>query len=385
MKYLKIVLLFVSFIGYTNAQEQKKWSLKENISLDGYIKYLPSVSFTGADDIFTNNLIHNRINIKAYFGDYLSTKISVRNRLVYGEIVKSTPGYGNLLSLDDGELNLSKLWVDKEAIVMHSIIDRLYLDYARGKWQVRIGRQRINWGINLAWNSNDLFNAYNIIDFDYQEKAGSDALRIQYYGDKSTTELSYRIGADLDHSVIASMVKFNKWKYDFQFIAANYYKDIAIGTGWAGNIKNAGFKGEATYFHDKKSSDDVMSISTSVDYFFKNGLYLNVSMLYASNGETTFNPSLLGFTSSTLSAKNLMPSKVSNLLQLSYTFNPRINGSVTSIYGYGMNLLFVMPSIDYSISDDWSLNLTGQIFYADISDNFENINNSIFLRLMYSY
>ena len=77
-------------------------------------------------------------------------------------------------------------------------------------------------------------------------------LGFQYYGDDmSSFEGAVQIGNSLDSSVIAGLWKFNKWKYDFQFLAANYFKDIAIGTAWAGNIKKAGFKTEVSYFQPK--------------------------------------------------------------------------------------------------------------------------------------
>ena len=379
-----LFLMLISGVIFSQTEENPKWKFKENVSVNGYVKYLPSVSFTNFDDLLTNNLIHNRINIKGFFGKNFTAKVALRNRIIYGELVKLTPNYGELISEDNGELDLSFLLVDKKSFVFHSIIDRAYLDFAKNKWQIRLGRQRINWGVNLAWNTNDLFNAYNIVDFDYEERAGTDALRVQYYAEKSTTELAYKIGKNLDHSIIAALYKFNKWKYDFQFLAANYNEDIAIGTGWAGNIKNAGFKGEATFFQNKDSTNNVLSLSTSVDYFFKKGTYLNVSILFTSNGSNTFDTSILDFTSSTLSAKKLMPTKFSYLLQLSNQFNPRIQASFTIIYGQGMNILFIMPTVNYSIADDWDLNLTGQLFFAEVN-GFQNLNNSIFLRLQYSF
>ena len=38
------------------------------------------------------------------------------------------------------------------------------MDWANEKLQLRVGRQRINWGINTTWNPNDIFNSYNIYD-----------------------------------------------------------------------------------------------------------------------------------------------------------------------------------------------------------------------------
>ena len=150
-------------------------------------------------------------------------------------------------------------------------------------------------------------------------------------------------------------------------------------------MKKAGFKGESTLFVNKKTSKKIFSASTSIDYFFKKGLYLNGTFLYTSNGETSFNSSVLNFTGSTLSAKQLMPTKYSFLVQTSKEFNPRFKSSLTTIYGAGMDLLFVIPSVDYSIKQNWDLNLTGQLFYSKTVGKFNNLNNSIYLRLAYSF
>ena len=383
-KYIFILLLF-SFGVLFSQEEKQQWKFKEQISVDGYVKYLPSISFVKESNTQINHLIHNRININAYFNDNLSSKISIRNRVFFGDQVKSIPNYGNNISVDNGELDLSFLWVNQQNLVIHSIIDRAYIDYAKDNWQIRLGRQRINWGINLAWNTNDLFNAYNIVDFDYEERAGTDALRIQYYAENSSVEIAYKPGKNIDNSVIAALYKFNKWEYDFQVLTANFNADIAIGAGWAGSIKNAGFKGEATFFKDKNNSDNVLSISSSVDYYFKKGMYLNATMLYTSNGKSTSGLSLVNFTSNNLTAKELMPTKYAYLIQASNEFNSRLKASLTTIYGQGMDILFVMPSVDYSIKENWDINLTGQLFYASQQNTFENINNTLFLRLQYSY
>ena len=117
-------------------------------------------------------------------------------------------------------------------------------------------------------------------------------------------------------NIYAAMYKLNKIGYDFQFLAANYFDDLVLGGGWAGNIKNAGFKGELSYFINN-NFNNTLSLSTSLDYSFKNGYYLLGSYLYNSEGSNT--PGLLNFiniTDNVLSPKNLMPSKNSYLLQI---------------------------------------------------------------------
>ncbi len=376
------------FFEYSFSQEKKKF--KDVVNIYGYVKYLPSASFSNNNnDAMFDHLIHNRINIKTFISNSFTARLDVRNRVFFGETVSATPFYGQFLDIDNGEVDLSFLLVDEKNVIVHSIIDRAYLDFSKGKWEVRAGRQRINWGINLAWNANDLFNAYNITDFDYIERPGSDALRVQYFtGDVSHIEVAYKPGEDIDNSVIAGLYKFNAKKYDFQIIAANYYTDVALGGGWAGNIKNAGFKGEGTYFINKENLSDttgVASISTSIDYSFKNEIYLNASFLINTGGQDAPNPSAPQFTSAQLSAKSLIPSKYSYFVQVSKPLNPMFVSSLSAIYGQGINTLFIMPAFSYAPKENWDINLTGQLYFGEEQNTFKNLGNSIFLRLQFSY
>ena len=361
------------------------------LEVNGYIKYLPSISFSGSDNL-TTNLIHNRINVKSYLNDCTTLKVDLRNRIFFGDVVDRDLYLSEMLDIDNGELDMAFIIIEDNSLIVHSIIDRAYIDYARDKLEIRLGRQRINWGINLTWNSNDLFNAYSFVDFDYEERPGTDAVRIQYYtGDFSSFDFAYKFGENADDMVLGGMYKFNKWKYDLQLLAANYYTDYAIGGGWAGNLKDAGFKGEATYFRSKKNMKDAtgaVSASSSVDYSFKNGIYLNGSVLYNSNGSDEFDNEkgqLMSASSEQLTAKSLMPTKYSYFVQVNKIFNPMISASMAVIYGQDMDILFLMPSVSYSIKENWDLNLTSQSFLLKSDNDFDNLGNNIFCRLRWSF
>ena len=372
------------------AQEIEKKKLKDRINIGGYVKSMNTTSVANLDSIITDNLIHNRIKIKAELSDNLSAVVEMRNRIFYGEATKLNPLLGSILDNDLGQVDLSFVLLDKNALVIHSIFDRAYFKYISEKWEARIGRQRINWGMNLAWNPNDLFNAYSLIDFDYQERPGVDAVRFQYFtGDLSSIDIAIQPGKGLDNSIIAGLWKFNKWKYDFQVLAGNYYSDIAVGTGWAGNIKSGGFKGELTYFHPKKEFADtagVLSASTTFDYSFKNGVYINTSVLYNSGGSDSRNSSG-SFQSliQEISAKNLMPSKLTYFSQVSGAFNPTLTGSFSAFYMQGVNMLLFMPSISYNIEENWDIMLVGQSAFGEINNKFKGIGTGVYLRLMLSY
>jgi hypothetical protein len=350
-----------------------------------------TLSFLELDEMLTDNLVHNRINLKAYFTDNFTLVGGIRNRIFYGQGTSLNPALGDMVDWDNGMVDMSFVLVDQNAMVIHSMVDRAYLKYTSDKLDIRLGRQRINWGMNLAWNPNDLFNTYTLIDFDYQERAGADAARVQYFFNGQTSfDVAYQYGDDLDESIIAGMFKFNRWEYDFQLLGGSYYTDIAAGVGWAGNLKTMGFKGEVTLFHPKAFSPDtadVISGSVTFDYSFKNGLYLNASALYNSSGVSSTlsmgNPfeSFMG----SLSAKNLMPSMVTYFLQGSGAFTPALTGSIALFYMDGFETYFYMPSISYSIQENWELMLLGQVAMADDGLGIEAIGHGVFLRLMFSY
>ena len=372
-------LFFLIIVSCIELQGQEK---KAEFTLSGYINYLPSyLEFERLNkkEFQTNHLIHNRLNIRGYIQENFSIGLELRNRILFDEGAFNT---------DDGYFDLSHYFINNSKFKLHSMIDRMWLKYQKEKIEISIGRQRVNWGINTIWNSNDLFNAYNFIDFDYIERPGSDVIRFQYTGDNlSSLDIVYKPSTIESSSVIAALYKINKMGYDFQFLAANYYDDIALGGGWAGNIKNAGFKGEITYFISDDSSEvNSTSLSTSIDYSFKNGFYILGSHLYNSNGFSDpqeFN--LQSVTQNVLSPKNLMPSKNSYLIQASAFITPAINASFTLLYGEGINFFFFSPNISYDINSSLDASIIGQFFYINDpvyntipdANNPENFNNPI--------
>jgi len=361
----KFFLFFLLIVCCIELQGQEK---KTEFTLGGYITYLPSyLEFERSNEIDfqKNHLIHNRLNIRGYIKDNFSIGLELRNRVLFDE---------GRFNDDDGYFDLSHYFVNDSKFKIHSMIDRIWLKYQKEKIEISIGRQRVNWGINTIWNSNDLFNAYNFIDFDYIERPGSDVVRFQYSGDDlSSLDIVYKPSTNEESSVIAALYKINKMGYDFQFLLADYYNDIALGGGWAGNIKNAGFKGEITYFiSDESSEDNSTSLSTSIDYSFTNGIYILGSHLYNSNGYSDPQQFELGtITQNVLSPKNLMPSKNSYLIQASAFITPAINSSFTLLYGEGINFFFFSPNISYEINESLDASIIGQFFYMD--DEFNSI------------
>lgn len=384
----KIVFVLLIFSIVISAQEEGNW-FKENTQFSGYVKFLNTSTFKNFNSIANDNLLHNRLNFKMYVSEKLTASIELRNRLFWGNSVQNIPNYAYLID-ENQNIDLSVNIIDKPALLLHSKIDRLNIDYRSGKWQFTIGRQRINWGKNLVWNPNDLFNTYSFIDFDYEERPGADALRVQHFlsGDSSLEAVINYI-EDGGDNTIAFKYNFHKYNYDFQVLLAKYLEDYTIGVGWEGAIKSVGIKGEFSYFIPQENSslnDDILVGSVSLDYYFKNGISVNSSVLFNGGGIRNTNSfDTDQFNSLNLNAKNLMPNRWSYFFQLSKSLTPAINTSMSTIYAYELKGLFLMPQFGYNISQNWDLDMIGQVFYGKEDDNFSNIQNSLFLRFRWSF
>lgn len=385
--FYKILFLLIILLPLKAFVQESK------VSLNGYVKelfmfYSPEYPIPGTDlNHLTSNILHNRLNFKYYATSKFTVSVEMRNRLMFGNLVKDFPGYQATVNVDKGLVNMSWIPAQGNGWFVHSMIDRAYLDYSSGKWQFRAGRQRVNWGVNLVWNPNDIFNTFSYFDFDYEERPGTDAVRIQYYtGTTSSAELVFKPSHDNIKAVTAAMYRFTKWNYDFQVLTGQTGQDWVLGGGWSGDIYGAGFRGEITHFEPRISSSVRATVaSVSADYTFKNSLYLHSSFLYSSNGTTgkaggmdiLFNPDM--------SAKQLSFARYSLFGQISKPITPLFSGSFSGIVNPSDGSFYFGPALSYSLTTNLELMLTGQLFYGDAGTEFGDIGRIAFGRLKWSF
>jgi len=340
-----------------------QWSHSQ-VQINGYVTEMPSIIHENLNnETYFDNLIHNRLNFSWIPSDQLSTSLELRNQLMWGETVKNIPYYEELISKDNGWLDLSTNLFSGNSYVLNTMIDRLWLDYTKNKWQIRVGRQRVNWGMTMIWNPNDIFNAYSYFDFDYPERPGIDGIRFQYYTDYSSS-LEAVLKTDHENKISAAVrYRFNKWNYDFQTLAGYYNEDDwVLGLGWSGQIEGAGFYGELTSLIPKTDTEDLIFIgSIGANYTFKNSLMLQTEMLYSSNIDNS-DFSFFDFYTLDASVKTLSISDYSLFGSASYPVTPLLSASLAFMWYPGVDAGYIGPSLDYSLRDDLYLSYFGQVF-----------------------
>jgi hypothetical protein len=349
----------------------------------GYIKDLQSITLDSSfSNSITNNLIHNRLNFKWKPSKKITGVLELRNRFFWGEGVKDTPNFAKLLLNQNEVFDLSKTWINNGDFILLSNVERFWLGFHNEEWNINVGRQRINWGIATMWNPNDLFNTYNFLDFDYEERPGSDAFSSQYNFPNFSIQFAL---ATLKQGSIGAMKLFlNKWNYDFQLINGWYFNQFTTGAGWAGSIQDIGFKGELMFFAPNNNMLGQFTAALEWDYMFQQGWYTNFSGLFNSRGinRPVNHWQQLNFQ---LSPKNLLPTKWTSSFILSKEINPLLSGNVTLVYSPGVNLLILLPGFKYNLATNLDVDIIWQSFLYERNHNIEDFTHNAYLRLKWSF
>jgi len=358
-----------------------------SVTTGGYISSMQSALFEDPKgDWIVDNLLHNRLKFRIYAGSKFTFGMGMKNRLFSGDMVRMDPGYADNIGNDPGVADLSWNVIDENSILLNSTIDRLWIDYSSGIVQLRIGRQRINWGQTFVWNPNDIFNAYSYFDFDYAERPGSDAIRLQIYPSYSSTiELAVKIDSE-DDLTAAGLVRVNKWGYDFQFLAGYVNsEDIVIGTGWSGAFGSTSFRGEVSWFQPYDNFGDTTGtgmFTLSLDRSFSNNALAQVQAMYCNN-PLAFED-FESFYSGNLSAKDLAFSEFSLFGSLSFPIAPLFNFGISAIWYPELNGYFAGPTLDWSLAENVDFSFIWQHFDSNQDSDRQKINLG-FLRFKYSF
>ena len=375
-RYVIMLLIVPCWLYAQDEQEERK------LAASGYLKDMVTFQFFGSDSTYIDNLVHHRLNLVWYPSENLTAKLEFRNRLFTGDLVQALPNYDQLVDVNNDYLDLSVFPVNRRKVKLHSMIDRGFVQWNKNDWEVTLGRQRLNWGMNLVWNPNDLFNNYSFFDFDYEERPGSDALRVRRYTGYAS-EIEFAIAAAGSFEELTSAIKYqvNRWNYDIQFIGGVMQNNVALGTGWAGSIGGTGFKGEVTYLNSLSTTPNPNGLlaSITIDYMSANSLYLHGSAIYNSFG--TSDPVFgLVETTSNLDIRDVTPYEWSYFLQTTYPIHPLVNIGAASIWFPSDGSIFLNPSITYSVMENLDLDVIGQLYFDDPVDS-----KALFVRLKYSY
>jgi len=381
------------------------WAQTSKFEINGYGKYMFSSRLYPDSDVhFEDQYLHTRINSKWYPTPNLTGALEFRIRGIYGETVRNTSNYIDQIKSTRDFARLDAVLWNRKSTVGYAEIDRLWFDYTKNKFQLTAGRQRIAWGTSWVWNPIDIFNPYSVLDFDYEEKPGVDALRVQYYTSAvSKVELSIKPGKSESDRIIGGLCSLNAGEYDFNLIAATRNQRWILGGGWVGDIHDAGFRGEFTVSKNFTDQDEyigdfvsgfpsyryagtynkpVVSFVLSGDYTFPNSFYVHTEVLHNSNGKTD---DILVYQTQALENGMLTAAKWSIYQEFAYEISPLMRGSVFCLFNPNDKSSVVVPSLNYSICTNLDLMAICLLFNGKTATEYGDYGKTILLRVKYSF
>jgi hypothetical protein len=384
----------------------------------GYVKYLPSYTHFSTrlpaiqglpqtySGTYLDHLLHARANNHFYFGPSWHAAAEIRLRALHGNSLRNIPGYKELYFASAYEFNPLEVYLwESDASVGHAQLDRLWLDFNYGDGQVTIGRQRVAWGTSLVWNITDLFNPMDILDFDYEERPGTDAVRGQYYfGPLQRFDLVIKPGATREAVVSAAAYSFNFASYDYTILLGQRQQLWQVGASWAGDIRGAGFRGEfliterlsaatppyppllllpdTVYRSMYKSQAANTALVVSADYTFSNSLYLHGELMYNSTGITE-NTAL--YRSEALSAGRLSAARLAIYQEVAFDVTTLARASVFTLFNPDDRSWLLAPGFSYSLVTNLDMFLIAYFTGGTSLSEYGSFGEAAYLRLKYSF
>ncbi len=279
--------------------------------------------------------------------------------------------------------------VSEQHFDLQHYIDRLYFRQNLDWGSFIAGRQRIQWGTGRIWNPTDLFNPINPASFDKIEKDGADAISAKVYLG-SFTDLQAVVnfrkarwpkeGADTpDSTNFGLRFRTNYFEFDMSAMGGWFDRRMIVGGDFAGNLLEAGVRGEAVYVMEDKDlpNSDYMRIVLGADYQFTPEFYALIEYLY--NGEGHNNPDQYEII-------RLYQGDILNLNQKylylggTYLVHPLVTATVGAVHGLGDGSGFLTGIVSWSSSDNTAVSAGLLLSYGDDYDEYWYYPASLYLK-----
>lgn len=369
---------------------------------NGYAKYLFStIKYPTVQKRLNDNLIHLRLNTRWYPTQNITAALELRFRAYYGQSVEDIPNFKEMIQTPREFADLDAFLWDTQKSLGYLEVDRIWLDYYKNNLELTLGRQRIAWGTCLVWNPTDLFNPLNILDFDYEERPATDAIRVQYYtGPVTKIDLAYKPANDPNNQILAGLWSLNNWNYDFNFIGGMRIKRWLAGFSWAGDILEAGFRGEflVSQAPDKPYTnliyqlinqpslssfeDPIITMALSGDYTFPNTFYIHTELLYNNIGKTS---KTYLFQPEAYSLGLLSAARLEIYQEFAYDITPLIRGALFGILNPYDKSYVIVPSVSYSVITNLDLYLIALVFEGGPLTEYGEYSPAFYARIKFSF
>ena len=341
-----------------------------NFDFSGYIVEMPIYSHSNEDlAIISNSGINNFINLtrlrlRPTFFLWNNARINLEYEISGFSNTKS-----GIFDLEQSRSNNRQLvdlsWdpINYNNYSLTHFIDRLYFKQSFDFGNVEIGRQRISWGTGRVWNPTDLFNPINPATYYKLEKDGADAISLKYiFGNFTDLNVVYNPQKIISKSNYGFRLRTNYSEYDLSVMGGYFDERIIAGGDFAGNLFDAGVRGEGILSIDKNSQKNkFVKFILGSDYQFSSKLYGMIE--YQFNGEGKREK--INYEFIRLQRGEILNLSMNYLvIMFSYQITPLFTVSYTNNANLNDKSGYLSLAGDYSISENFYLHAGSQITYG---------------------
>ncbi len=375
--------LFVLFFPFYSVLAQLDYSLS------GYVVDLPVFALdkdrpaffpTGDKQMFINL---TRIRLRPEINLWSNARINYEHEIDFTYSKSSSDFLFNTININRQIANLRWNVLNEKNIKLTHYIDRLSFRQAFDWGNITIGRQRIAWGSGRVWNPTDLFNPINPANYSKSEKDGADAVLLNYYfGDFTNLEVVYNPLKDKEGNA-GCRFRTNFNEFDVAAVGGYFDKRIIGGLDFAGNLFNAGVRGEGIISVNKNdASDKYIKFILGADNQFTPEFYAMIEYHYNGEGKTNkIYYELLRL----LNGQILNLSRNYIVVSASYIFSPLVTLSVTDNINLNDGSGFIGMISAYSAGDNFYLNIGAQLTYGSEYTEYWYYPNSLYLQGEYYF
>lgn len=272
------------------------------------------------------------------------------------------------------------------SFIANHYIDMLYFKQFFDWGEFVLGRQVIAWGVGRVWQPTDLFNPINPANFAKLERDGSDALSGKIYlGDFTDMEFVVNFREMIKDYNYGTRFRTNYEGYDLTGMLGYFDQRVVLGGDFAGNLFDAGVRGEAIYsFERNDSTDAYVRFIIGADYQFTGEFYAMIEYQYNGEGTNNKDEYLYYF-------ERLMKGEIQNIgqnyiaIMSSYQIHPLVGTSLTNITNLGDGSGMLGISGTYNMYQDFNIGLGTMFFYGGEGGEYSLYPTAIYLTGQYFF
>lgn len=343
--------------------------------ISGNLTHLASGSETASGKEYISNLSRLRLELSLGWEDSLSAFIAYDHSLLDSSFIKS-PDFKQaqarqreqFFDEDDELLRRGSLRWE------HSLY-RSYVTYKKENWEVSAGRRQVSWGLGKFWAPTDLFNPFDPLSLEKDERRVKDNLRVAYFSpDQDSLEGVYVPARSYENSGFGLRLIHPFAEKEIGIILGELKKNEIAGLHFLTNIGKSALRLEHTFNH---YNTNFFKTTLNIDYTFANSLYLMAEYFY--NGQGRRDKSVYQITRWNSGEIDFLGQDYLGVM-VGYDLTPLIRAETYVILNIRDESAFINPELKWSLSSNTSLLLGGQFFSGNDAAEFERFHNLGYLR-----